>query len=80
MSGSGIGLSLVKSLMVLHGGDVSLESKLGKGSNFILKFPKTTIAETLEDDIATGSIYPHSNSNASANLEFAGLVKEKIFL
>ena len=77
MSGSGIGLSLVKSLMILHGGDVSLESKLGKGSNFILKFPKTTIKETLAEDIAKGAIYPHSNSTASTNLEFVGLVNEK---
>lgn len=78
MSGSGIGLSLVKSLMLLHGGDVALKSKLGEGSNFILKFKKTNIEETLAEDIANGSIYPNSNSSSATHLEFAGLVKETL--
>lgn len=78
MSGSGIGLSLVKSLMLLHGGDVTLESHPGTGSNFILKFVKTNIAETLTEDISTGSIYPNSISSSAAHLEFAGLVKEQL--
>jgi len=37
--GSGIGLSLVKSLVEKHGGKVGLKSREGKGSNFILEFP-----------------------------------------
>jgi signal transduction histidine kinase len=37
--GSGIGLSLVKSLVDLHEGKISLESKPGKGSEFIVKLP-----------------------------------------
>ena len=32
--GSGIGLSLVKSLIELYGGDISISSELGKGSKF----------------------------------------------
>lgn len=75
MSGSGIGLSLVKSLMLLHGGDVTIESKLGEGSNFILIFPKKLIEETLEEDIKSGSIYPSNDTSASTNLEFTGLIK-----
>lgn len=38
-SGSGIGLTLVKSLIELHGGTVSVESDLGKGSEFIITLP-----------------------------------------
>lgn len=75
-SGSGIGLSLVKSLMVLHGGDVTLKSKLGEGSNFTLIFPKKVIETTLQQDISSGSIYPNSDISASAHLEFAGLIKK----
>jgi PAS domain S-box-containing protein len=37
--GSGIGLSLVKSFAELHGGTISVESKTGEGSEFIVKLP-----------------------------------------
>ncbi len=37
--GTGIGLSLIKELVHLHGGSISLESKLGKGSTFIVSIP-----------------------------------------
>jgi len=37
--GSGIGLSLAKSLLEMHGGSISAESKYGIGTKFILKFP-----------------------------------------
>jgi signal transduction histidine kinase/ActR/RegA family two-component response regulator len=37
--GSGIGLALVAELVKLHGGTIDIESELGYGSTFILKFP-----------------------------------------
>jgi signal transduction histidine kinase/ABC-type uncharacterized transport system substrate-binding protein len=37
--GSGIGLSLVKELVALHGGTIELESTIGKGSEFIIEIP-----------------------------------------
>ncbi len=40
--GSGLGLNLVKRMMNAHGGSVSVRSKLGDGSTFILKFPAKT--------------------------------------
>ncbi len=38
--GSGIGLSLSKQIMKKHKGDLTVKSELGKGSTFILSFPK----------------------------------------
>lgn len=37
--GSGIGLSLVKELAVLHGGDVRVESRYGQGTTFTVTLP-----------------------------------------
>ena len=42
--GSGIGLCLVKSIVELHGGRVSLKSEIGKGSIFTIEFPNKTVA------------------------------------
>jgi two-component system, OmpR family, heavy metal sensor histidine kinase CusS len=38
-SGTGLGLSLVRSIMDLHGGSASIESKLARGTTVILSFP-----------------------------------------
>ncbi len=37
--GSGIGLSIVKSLVELHGGEISVFSEYGKGTEFIISLP-----------------------------------------
>jgi len=38
--GSGIGLAIVKSIVMAHGGKIELESYLGKGSCFTVKLPR----------------------------------------
>ena len=44
--GSGIGLSLVKSLVELHGGAISIKSKCGEGTEFLIDLP----AKLTDDD------------------------------
>ncbi|MGV2804048.1 HAMP domain-containing protein [Clostridium perfringens] len=41
--GTGIGLTIVKSIVYSHGGEVKLESKLGEGSKFTIILPKEDI-------------------------------------
>jgi signal transduction histidine kinase len=37
--GVGLGLSIVRSLVELHGGTVSLQSQAGRGTNVVCAFP-----------------------------------------
>jgi len=45
VEGSGIGLSLVKSFVEMHGGTINVKSKVGAGSEFIMKLPVKIAAE-----------------------------------
>jgi len=38
--GSGLGLSVVQQIVMLHGGEIKLQSKLGEGTHFTLILPK----------------------------------------
>ena len=42
IEGTGLGLSIVKHGVLFHGGTVRVNSTLGQGTEFILKFPKMT--------------------------------------
>ncbi len=41
--GAGLGLSIVKAVLEAHKGSVSVESELGAGSTFIVRFPKKLV-------------------------------------
>jgi signal transduction histidine kinase len=43
--GTGIGLSLVKSLVELHGGSIKVQSKLGQGSKFTVALPSKKVGK-----------------------------------
>jgi len=69
--GSGIGLSLVKSLVSMQGGRISLSSKYGKGSEFILQLPIKTIDIEEKYDINNNCI--NNEFVEKINIEFSDI-------
>ncbi len=63
-SGSGLGLAIVRSIVEMHGGTVSVESRLGEGSVFRVELPVTPAepAERVAETSSSGA----SNRNAAA--------------
>jgi cell cycle sensor histidine kinase DivJ len=47
--GTGLGLAIVKALTELHGGSVSIESTLGKGTTVTVNLPATCLVENDAD-------------------------------
>ena len=67
--GSGIGLSLVKSIVEMHDGKISVESKVGEGSIFKIELPVKTIEKTevIEQSKST------NNKIEMINIEFSDI-------
>jgi len=53
--GSGIGLTLVKSIAKMHGGDIAVDSAPGKGSTFIVTLPITHVEEVTSERVSHNS-------------------------
>ena len=53
LGGTGLGLSIVKHLVRAQGGDVRVESHVGKGSNFIFTLPVEDLGMSEDSDIRT---------------------------
>lgn len=47
VGGSGLGLSIVQTVIRKHFGKIKVESELGKGSTFTITLPKSSVKETL---------------------------------
>jgi len=71
--GSGIGLSLVKSLVELHGGTISVESQVGKGSEFIIYIPCKQVDKSNDEIAATESV--GERFIQKLNIEFSDIYK-----
>ncbi len=68
--GSGIGLSLVKSLVDLHGGSIDLRSEVGKGTTFEVRLP---IILSAEEEVAVTSEVVYQSSTERIDVEFSDI-------
>lgn len=69
--GSGIGLSLVKSLVEMHKGTIKVKSEYGKGSEFIIELPARIIPKT--DVNEDKNNFTGHNKVERINIEFSDI-------
>ncbi|WBW95623.1 sensor histidine kinase [Oceanirhabdus sp. W0125-5] len=69
--GSGIGLSLVKSLVEMHGGNVCVKSKYGEGTEFIIELPVKLVSKE-EDESSIEDFVPQCNVE-KIHIEFSDI-------
>lgn len=68
--GTGIGLSIVKSFVELHGGKIEVYSEINKGSEFIITLPYSII-DTDEEDLINAKI--NNNIMEKVSLELSDI-------
>lgn len=66
--GSGIGLTLVKSIINMHDGNIKVESKVGEGCNFIIELPVKIVKE---EKISENFLY--TNNVQRISIEFSDI-------
>jgi two-component system, chemotaxis family, CheB/CheR fusion protein len=68
--GSGIGLSIVKSLVEMHGGKISVHSEYGNGTEFLIELP---IRMVPEDDAIIKEEDTQQSNVSKIHIEFADI-------
>lgn len=68
--GIGIGLTIAKLLVEMHGGEITVDSKVGKGTVFKIELPAAIIEE---DEVAADIIKPVIDKIEMINIEFSDI-------
>jgi signal transduction histidine kinase len=71
--GSGIGLSLVKALVEAHGGTISVLSKFGEGTEFIIELPAIQSSEERQDMSVENNIIESNSLVERITIEFSDI-------
>ena len=71
--GSGIGLSLVKSLVEMHKGNIKVESEEGKGSEFIVELPTNVLQIEKENNYSNAYYSNREGILEKINIEFSDI-------
>jgi signal transduction histidine kinase len=66
--GTGIGLSLVHELVRLHGGEVRVQSEVGRGSTFVVQLPAGSAHLPRDRIVQIAAPAPNGGTDASAQL------------
>lgn len=75
--GSGIGLSIVKSLVEMHNGKITVLSEVGIGTEFILSFPVKILSDEEMDIIKDNSVNMKNEGVERALIEFSDIYLPK---
>jgi len=73
--GSGIGLTLVKSLVEMHGGKIHANSEEGKGSEFIITLPVKIVDSKQEENNLNNKEVFETNYEENLLIEFSDIYK-----
>ncbi len=71
VEGSGLGLSIVKSLIEMHNGKIILNNQAEKGSEFVITLPKVTIEEQQQEH--ESNLIDADNRIEKVNVEFSDI-------
>lgn len=72
IKGHGLGLSIVKNMVDLNGGDIQVKSSLGKGTTFIVRFPKLDSKEGSKVQHNSTEVQSSSTDNSKESTEYVG--------
>jgi signal transduction histidine kinase len=61
VGGHGLGLSIVKWIVEAHNGSIHVQSNVGKGTTFFLRFPVGAVAAQKADDSSSPDVSPSSS-------------------